>query len=134
MRFVVVPLAGYVLLYAPGHALLRRAHSGTGEASRLLREVLLSACCTSWIGFLLAELGWFSLPLLLALLAGLAVMADLLQRRVPRPGYGRRDAIGLAVCLFACAGCRRRWIPVCLEATRPGTWPAAYSWRATGRW
>jgi len=102
MRFILVALAGYVLLYAPGHSLLRRAQSVSGETSRFLREVLLSACCTSWIGLLLAELGYYSLPLLLALLGGLALLGSILQRQVPRPGYGSRDALGLAIWLFAC--------------------------------
>jgi hypothetical protein len=102
MRFVLVPFAGYVLLYAPGHAVLRRAQSVTGEPSRLLREVVLSACCTSWVGFVLAELGCFSLPLLLALLGGGAFATSILQRHAPRGRYGRRDVIGLAVWLFAC--------------------------------
>lgn len=102
MRFVLVPLAGYLLLYAPGHAVLRRAQSVAGEPSRLLREVLLSVCCTSWVGFVLAELGCFSLPLLLALLGGGAFAASMLQRQTPRGRYGRRDAAGLALWLFAC--------------------------------
>jgi hypothetical protein len=102
MRFVLVPVAGYVLLYVPGHYLLRRAGGDPARGgSHLLREVLLSACCTSWIGFVLAELGCFSLPLLLGLSAGLALVGFRLSRHAPHIRYTRRDASGLALFLLA---------------------------------
>src|SRR5579862_441910 len=102
MRLLLVPLAGYVLLYAPGHWLLRRREPASGATSHLFREVLLSACCTTWIGTLLAELGVFSLSVLLALLGFVTLLGFLLQRDRPRHAYRGRDAVGLAVCLFAC--------------------------------
>jgi hypothetical protein len=102
MRFILVPLAGSLLLYIPGRCLVRGADGAGAGPSRLLREVVLSACCTSWIGFLLAELGCFSLPSLLALVAGVAVIGGVRQRRTPHGRYGRRDALGLSVGLLGC--------------------------------
>src|SRR5262249_32007529 len=87
--------AFWLLLYAPGRFLLA-ANPPSGRGSRLLREVLLSMCCASWIGFVLAELGWFSLP---ALLTPLALVCLIARWRIgpARQGYGRDDLIGVAV-------------------------------------
>jgi hypothetical protein len=97
MSLLLVPVAAYLLLYAPGHYALRAAASDQTAGSRLFREVLLSACCTSWFGLVLAELSVYSLPALLSCQAGVAAIAALLSRgRQPRP-YDSKDLVGVAV-------------------------------------
>ena len=102
MLFVLIPTAAYLALYAPGHYLLRGRSGDQGsEGSRLLHEVLLSACCTSWIGFVLAELSIYSLLSLLTCLA-LVAAAAALQTRGSRPAaYGARDLAGLALLILS---------------------------------
>src|SRR5229473_2549545 len=101
MQLILVAGALYLLLYAPGHYWLRRSDDSPPVGSWLLREILLSACCTSWIGFVLAEAGFYSLPALLAVLAGLAIVG-----RARRGGgalaqsYRARDALGVAVAVL----------------------------------
>ncbi len=99
MQSFLIPAALVLLLYAPGRYLLQgQAGGGAGSGSRLLREVLLSACCASWIGFVLAECGVYSLP---ALLAGLGLLSLLARWLVPRHQaerrYGAVDLAGIAL-------------------------------------
>jgi hypothetical protein len=102
MQFVLIPTAAYLALYAPGHYLLRgRSRDQGGEGSRLLHEVLLSACCTSWIGFVLAELGLYSLLSLLTCLALVAAAAALVTRGSRPAAYGARDLAGLALLILS---------------------------------
>ncbi len=98
MQVALVPAAAYLALYAPGHYLLRgRGNEQPAAGSRLFREVLGSTCCTSWFGFVLAELGLYSLPALLACLAGVTVTGALLTRGSRPARYGAADVAGLAV-------------------------------------
>jgi hypothetical protein len=100
MSLLLVPVAAYLLLYAPGHYTLRCA--GRGEhGSRLFREVLLSACCTSWVGFVLAELRLYSLPALFicqALIAAAAALSSRQQRPTP---YDWGDLAGVTVAVVS---------------------------------
>ncbi|MCK6555911.1 hypothetical protein L6Q96_15250 [Candidatus Binatia bacterium] len=97
MLFLPILLAAYLCLYAPGHYLLRRTAHGVDDGSRLFREVLLSACCSSWLGFVLAEFGVFSLPALLLGMAAVAGAGAAVGRGRRPPAYDRRDLQGLAV-------------------------------------
>jgi len=96
MQFLLVPVSLYLFLYAPGHYLLAPRRGDEASAGSLLfREVVLSAACTSWVGFALAELGLLSA---FALLSGLTALA-LLARwgRKPTWRYRLADLMGLAV-------------------------------------
>ncbi|MCK6555489.1 hypothetical protein L6Q96_13065 [Candidatus Binatia bacterium] len=97
MSPLLIPVAAYLLLYAPGHFLLRGAGDGQERGSRLFREVLLSACCTSYLGFVLAEIGLYSLPALLISQAVISAVAALWRRRRPPWAYNRTDLAGLGV-------------------------------------
>lgn len=98
MSAILIPLAAILLLYAPGRAWLSRAiHAQNPEGSRLLFEVLLSASLTSWIAFILAETGQYSIWLLSALqLANTALGTWVNRRARPRP-YDHADASILAI-------------------------------------
>jgi len=96
VALVLAPIAAYLLLYAPGHYLLRLT-ANPRSGSRLFREVLLSVCCTSWVGFVLAEIGIYSLPLLLGCLACVAFAAAVFGRRRSVAPYVAGDLVGLAV-------------------------------------
>jgi hypothetical protein len=97
MQVLIIPVALYLLLYAPGRFLLRSHALGAAAGSRLLREVLLSACCTSWIGFVLAELGRFSLPALLGSLAVIAGVGWLCNRGQVSSAYRFDDLAGVVL-------------------------------------
>lgn len=97
---LLVPLASYLLLYAPGRYLLRLLAPGAWSGSRVFREVLLSVCCTTWIGFVLAELGVYSLAALLSCSAGVTVIAALASRGVRSGTYGLGDLAGIVVALL----------------------------------
>ncbi len=101
MALFLVPVAAYLVLYAPGHYLLRQPASGHRSGSRLFREVLLSACCTSWIGFALAELSLYSLPAVLGCLAIVSVVAAWVNRGRASWSYDATDLAGLAVAASA---------------------------------
>jgi hypothetical protein len=103
MQFVLIPVAAYLALYAPGHYLLRgRSGDQPDSGSRLFREILLSACCTSWFGLVLAELSIYSLPAVLGCLAAVSFAAALLSRKA-RPGaYRSADLAGVAVLVLSC--------------------------------
>jgi len=121
MQLIFVGIALPLLLYAPGHYLLRRAPAGGRDAgSRLLREVLLSVSCASWFGFVLAELGIYSLGALLALLAGVSIAARG-RTRTARPRYRAADAAGLGVLLLTCA-----WVAPPLDTRILGSDSAGY--------
>lgn len=101
MQVFWIPVAVYLLCYAPGHYLLCRAPADASTAgSRLFREVLLSMCCASWLGFVLAQLAIYSLPTLLGLLAVLALAARPRRRRRAQRQYGYGDLFGCAVVLL----------------------------------
>lgn len=101
MPFLWIPVALYLLLYAPGHYLLSHEPvDGRTAGSRLFREVLLSSCCASWLGFVLAELAIYSLPTLLGLLAVLALGARARIRRSAGRRYRYVDLFGGAVLLL----------------------------------
>jgi hypothetical protein len=97
MAVLLAPVAAYLLLYAPGHFLLRGLATDPLRGSRLFREVLLSACCTSWIGFVLAELSVYSLPALLGCVAVVSGGAALLGRGRRSSPYRAADLVGLAI-------------------------------------
>lgn len=101
MPFFAIPVALYLLLYAPGHYLLRGQPNGQPRRPRLFCEVLLSACCTSWVGFVLAELSIYSLPALLACLAAVSAAAGVFTRGSQRWSYGCVDLVGLGIVLAA---------------------------------
>jgi hypothetical protein len=103
MQLVLLPVALCLMLYAPGHYLLP-ANLGDDSrgGSRLLREVLLSACCSSWLGFVLAELGLYSLPALLSLLAALALMGRIATRATRRWQYHAIDLLGPGMMALVC--------------------------------
>lgn len=102
MRFVLIPATAYLALYAPGHYLLRgRSGDQPDSGSRLFREILLSACCTSWFGLVLAELNIYSLPAVLGCLTAVSFAAALLSRKA-RPGaYRSADLAGVVVLVLS---------------------------------
>jgi hypothetical protein len=97
MPLVLIPAALLLLLYAPGRCLLPRGAAPKASGSRLLREVLLSACCTSWVGFALAEARIFSLPLLLVALAAIAGAGAMWTRGAARASYRAADLAGVGI-------------------------------------
>jgi hypothetical protein len=101
MQIFLLPLAAWLLLYAPGHYLLRRFR-GTSDSAhpQLLAEVLVSCCATSVVGLLLAEVGYFSLLALLGALAGIAAAAR--GRSGARAKYVAADALGMVVVVLSC--------------------------------
>ena len=101
MSLILVPVAAYLLLYAPGHYLLRGAVHEQHRGSRLFREVLVSACCASWFGFVLAELSVYSLAALLSCVALVSVAAALLGRRRRSRAYDAADLTGVAVAVVS---------------------------------
>ncbi len=101
MSLLLFPVAAYLLLYAPGHYLLRGAVSDQQRGSRLFREVLLSAGCTSWFGFVLAELSVYSLAAVLSCLAVVSVVAALFGHRRRCRAYDAADLAGVAVALVS---------------------------------
>jgi hypothetical protein len=121
MALVLVPLAAYLLLYAPGHYLLRGLATGHRGGSRLFREVLLSACCTSWIGFVLAEFSVYSLPALLSCLAVVSAAAALSGRGRRLSSYHTADLAGLVV-----AGLTWLWLSPPLDTRILGSDSAGY--------
>jgi hypothetical protein len=122
MQFLLIPAAAYLALYAPGHYLLRgRRGEHAADGSHLLREILLSACCTSWVGFVLAELGIYSLLSLLTCLALAAAGAALLTRRSHPAAYGARDLAGLALLILSCL-----WVAPPLDTRLMGSDSAEY--------
>jgi hypothetical protein len=94
---VLAAITAYLLLYAPGHYLLRLTQPLPQRRSRLFREVLLSACCASWVGFILAELGVYSLYLLLGCVAAVTVTAAAYSRGRHSGSYGAGDLAGIAI-------------------------------------
>lgn len=98
LRLVVSLGALPLLLLLPGHLLLQwlrgRAEARLSLAGWIFQSVLASTLLTSALAFPLAELGLFSLRLLLGLLVGLSCLLGLLiwrERipfRLPRPAWG----------------------------------------------
>src|SRR5207253_379937 len=96
MQVLIIPVALYLLLYAPGRFLLRtRVPAAAAPEARLLREVLVSASCTSWVGLVLAEVGWFSLAALLGSLTVITAGAWLCTRRARPSAYRLDDLAGV---------------------------------------
>jgi hypothetical protein len=83
----LAPLALLALAYLPGHAAARRG-GGQLVAARLwpLPELLLGLCLMSWVGFLLAELGVFSLARVVVAVLGVTAALALGTRGVPPSG------------------------------------------------
>ncbi len=85
LRLVVCLLATPLLLFLPGYLLLqwlrRRRNADLPLADTIFHSILASTLLTSALALLLAEVGLFSLPLLLGLLAGLSLLLGLLLGR-----------------------------------------------------
>jgi len=104
-----------LLLWLPGAVLLRALFGPTGPARTdgagwAFLAIAGSVLWTGWLGFTLAEIGWFSLGLLVAgtLLACLAVVAFAAgERRAVGPTLrGWLGELGARAALHA-----RRWLP-----------------------
>lgn len=97
MSFVLAFVAASLLLYAPGRAWLRAAFRSVPRpcGTLLFLEVLLATSLTSWVGLCLVEAQLYSLPLLLAIQAGIALVGWLVNRRYPPAGYDFGDLFGV---------------------------------------
>ena len=96
-----------MLLVLPGAALLRTLFPdggppGSDSAERVFLAVISSVLLTGLLGFLLAEVGWFSVWLIAAL--NLAIIAGL-WRWSGGDWSARARAPG--------SGCRASWRPAC---------------------
>ncbi len=94
MHFLFAPISLAVLLFLPGWAWRLAAST---RRSRLLSEVVVSVCCTTWVGFLLAELGVYSLPVLVLVNLIVSLAGWLARRRTRQEWYGRIDFAGVAL-------------------------------------
>jgi hypothetical protein len=123
LQIVWIPAALYLLLYAPGHYVLRGVFTAAQTpGSRLLREVLFSTCCASWLGFLLAEFGLYRLSTLLVLLAAVALVARALLGRSGHRRYRSIDLLGLGV-----AALTWLWVAPPLDTSILGSDSAGYA-------